>query len=472
MRASYLHAYNKFPVSFSVILLGAIWSALSGMCMALSVAYASQYTSMPNYLSNAEPSTKAEHVTEAEPSAHAESPGNAEPSATAEVSTAPPTKAQPSTKPAAVSLLLSGAQGMTDRSPAELTVVVGNQSAQIETIRVYVDAGHHDAWIATTESALSDRRHKKTVQFSVAPHSAHLAYIQVKATDPVRRGKAAVVVRAHLMGAEVVGNPGPPEQIATRELAVDLAGSDLLAGTLAGGGAAAAILLPGIFAVAAWLQVWVWERRKLELATRNAAQTIWEEKWLLLVAVIVSFIAAWFYEVASDRDLLDAYTLLDLLWVTITAAAGSAALSALALGCYRLYRPRITGGSPPRKVLRAANRYDRRVTCEVYLDSEGHQGLLVHRELGGVFVLTPPIRFSTPGSLWRANREANFNLGMAVEAVDNASAKDPFDGSYATTRDDPWIMEPIAIERPQPAPQQPPVKIISYAESDTAQAGK
>ncbi|MER6309279.1 hypothetical protein [Streptomyces sp. NPDC001657] len=281
-----------------------------------------------------------------------------------------------------------------------------------------------------------------------------------------------MVVGAHLAGAEVNGSSGPPDQIATRELTVDLAGSNLLSGTLSGAGAATAILLPGIFAVAAWLQVWVWDRRKLELNKFNAAKTIWEEKWLLLVAVIASFIASWLYDVVSGRDLLDAYTLLDLLWVTIMAAAGSAALSTLALGCYRLWRPRITRSSEPRKVLKAAQKYRTQVTREVYLTPDGHRGLLVHRELGGGVVLTPPIRFSRPQGLWAANREPNFDLKIAMNAVDEASSDDAFDGTYAATAADQWIMEPTALKEPNPAPRQAPVKIISYAESDETQEDK
>ncbi|WP_157852765.1 hypothetical protein RFN58_19965 [Streptomyces iakyrus] len=329
-------------------------------------------------------------------------------------------------------------------------------------MQLSVYAGHHEAWIAAKPSALEKKPRKKALRLEIAPGSVTLSYINVQAKYPVRRGKSAVVVSATPVDAKSNKTIGAPTAVATREINVDLAGNNLLTGTLAGVGAAAAIVIPGIFALAAWLQIWVYDRRRLGLEGKNAAETIWEDKWMLLFAVIISFLAAWIYDLTSGRDLLDAYTLLDLLWVTLMASLGGGALSWLSLVAYRWKRPRIVRSSEIREVLRAAEKYNTRVERDVYAAPNDEKGVLLHRERGNIAILIPPIEFTGPDALWEASKASDFNMKNAIDAVGKETSSDPFNGTYAVDQEVNWVRAPVAVVDPQPASEPASQKIIYY----------
>ncbi|MFE1391103.1 hypothetical protein ACFW5M_33825 [Streptomyces albogriseolus] len=357
--------------------------------------------------------------------------------------------------------------------------MVTNSSNRAVVATVHADAGQHHAWVAASEEDVNNRKVRSdSVNVDLAPRSAVLVFVEVQAKKPVRRGKFALVVLAR---AHPVAEPGTRvvDAFDTRELDVELAGSDLLPTALGGGTVALALLVPGLLAVAAWLQVWVRDFRRLGLPATNSATAMWTNKWWLVLAVAVSLAAAWVYDRLFKIDLLDTYTWLDLLLASLGAALVAFVLSTLTLWTYRFWRPCVIGAknSPAKqakRVLVAAKRFNTRVERSVYLAPDGQsKGLLVHRDRGA-YVLTPPISVSKPQGLKTAINERS-DLKAAVKSIRKAPRGDRFDGRWdsnprwlpqtAPATAVKWITEPIAILNPESAGQNP-VRIVGISESD------
>ncbi|MFI6447849.1 hypothetical protein [Kitasatospora sp. NPDC050543] len=353
-----------------------------------------------------------------------------------------------------VSLVLSGADRMTDRSPADITAVVTNPGDIEVEVDVSADAGRHEARVATKTANLGDKKTSNTVTLKVAPHSAALAFVEVRARQPTRLERAAVVVMAAVRPAapRPVGptaQPSPParpsDPVATRELKVELAGSDLLPGVL---GLGSILIVPGLLAVTAALAVWVRDRRKLGQRPRpELASILWGNKLWLLGAGVASLVTMWLYALSGQGDLLDAWSWRDLVVVSVGGAAVSAVLSALVVWVYRRHKPRINSQSSPLDVLRAAARKDgslfERPVYETS-DQPPRCGLLVHEDAGAT-VLAPPIRFSGPDelvTLWRNTQSRR--LKAAISVIKNATPDSGSfsDAGYVSEPGVQWVSEP------------------------------
>ncbi|MFI1700297.1 hypothetical protein ACH419_30545 [Streptomyces bobili] len=369
-----------------------------------------------------------------------------------------------------MSLAIAGADRMTDRSPADLTAVVTNASAAAVTVHVQADAGRNPARVAKSSSELAHAADGNTISVQVNASSSTLVYVQVKALDPVRRGKVSVAVIAtvHPALTEAKGKKTSSTQVvATRELTADLAGAGLLPAAVSGG---ATLLVPGVLAVWASLQVWVIDRRRLGVPTPNAAESLWDNKLWLLLGVLVSLASVWAYSTwFGQDDLLDTYRWLDLVRLSIGTAFSAAVLSGLTLFGYRRWRPPINKFSDPWKVLQAAAKYKDQFDREVYEASDGVFGLLVHHDRGLV-VLTPPICFNRPDELVEYSNARN--LKAAVEAIKVAKkaakknhAAEPFDGRWGLTAAEavtgPWVSKPVVIAAKPPAPRAA-VRILGF----------
>ncbi|WP_331729234.1 hypothetical protein OG592_43530 (plasmid) [Streptomyces avidinii] len=369
-----------------------------------------------------------------------------------------------------VSLVLSGADGITDRSPANLTAVVTNDSERAVVVEVRADAGNNHVRVARSTAGARAVETGKSVSVKMAPHTSELVFIEVRTQKPVRRGKAALVVIATVRPAAAAttkpkaptAKPTPPssDPVVTRELNVELAGSDLLVL-----GIGSALIVPGLLAVWAALQVWVHDRRQLGLHP-NAASIIWANKLWLLGAAFVSILAVWAYATLfGQADLLDTYTWRDLVLVSVGSAIAAAVLSALVVAVYRFRKHRITGSSRPWDVLRAAAQYDGALfERPVYATSDdpARLGLLVHRD-GEAVVLTPPIRFSGPDSLVAiyGKEKPDRHLQDAVRVIKRSKPAETFEASFLDDPADRWVSGPTVVVDPHPF-ARPPESILKF----------
>lgn len=299
-----------------------------------------------------------------------------------------------------VSLQVRGSDRMTDHSPADLIAVVTNSSDTTVNVDVRADAGRNEVRLANKHSDLSKAPVGKPVTVHVAPQSAQLVFIEVRPQKPVHPGKAAAVVIAtpRPLRSKHQTSDVPADPAVTRDLNVELAGSELLPGLVQIG---SAIAVPGLLVVAAALQMWVLDRKKLGLKT-NAASIMWANKLWLLAAAAISLAVAWVSTNWFHRvDLLDAFSWWDLLLVSVGSGLAAAALSKIILWVFRLHKPLITESSPPWDVLRAAARHDGPQFERPVYSTPGDQplyGMLVHHD-GQATVLTAPISFSGPDPL-------------------------------------------------------------------------
>lgn len=373
----------------------------------------------------------------------------------------------------ALSVALTGADRLTDRSPGDLVAIITNTSDTAMTTELHAIVGDRYR-IRITDPEIN----KDNTVIDVASHSSTVIFMKVEVKSPLRREKAAVVVFAR---GHPIGNP--PKQIknwtanavATRELSVEWGGGDLFSIPTGGSGTALALVLPGLLAVASWLKVWDRDRTRMGLPSQQPQVTMWENKWLLVVSVALSFAAAWSYKLLFGVDLLDTVTLLDLCKVIAGSFVAALTLAWLVNLLYRWRKPRIPdlslNGIPERKaILRAANQNDSNVKREVYVVGD-RRGIFVHRDRGA-HVLTPPIGFSVPTTLKEANETAGFDLAKALNAIENAAGGQTFDGHYAQepawldtpTGDMKWITSPVAVVAPPRDQAQGPTKMIGFDE--------
>ncbi|MFI0910510.1 hypothetical protein [Streptomyces abikoensis] len=240
----------------------------------------------------------------------------------------------------------------------------------------------------------------------------------------------------------------------SRDLNIELAGTELLPGLVKIG---SAIAVPGLLAVIAALQMWVLDRRKLGLQ-KNAASIMWANKLWLLAAVAISLAAAWVSTNWFHRvDLLDAFSWLDLWLVAASSGVAAAALTWITLRVFRIYKPLITEDSSPLDVLRAAARHGPHFERLVYSTSGDNPlyGILVHRD-GEATVLTAPIVFSGPSELEDLcsipKGDERRHLKQAIKAIRKDPA--PFKtAKYESNQN--WVSRPTTVLSPRLHAQNP-----------------
>lgn len=350
---------------------------------------------------------------------------------------------------------------MTDHSPAELTAAVTNSSGSAVTVDLHADAGRNSVKVAAAHSDLASAK-KNSIVVKVAAQSSQLVFIEVRPLEPIRRGKSALTVVATPRHPAVQKeSKKPSDPLVIKEITVEMAGADLFPSFAQIG---SAILVPGVLAVAAALQVWALDRRRLGLRY-NAAAIMWDNKLWLLAALVISLVAVWLSTALFDRnDLLDAFSWWDLLLVSLGSAVAGAALSAVVLFAYRLRKRLISENSSPWDVLRAAARSGGPAFERPVFSTGGEQplhGILVHHD-GEASVLTPPVRVSGPDGLVNLcdlpQDDSRRTLKRAVKEIKRG--RDHFNSaSYAQL--DNWISGPTIVTAPMPN-VRPPESIFTY----------
>ncbi|HEX9992981.1 MAG TPA: hypothetical protein VGB14_08650 [Acidimicrobiales bacterium] len=320
------------------------------------------------------------------------------------------------TVPAPSTIAIVGNTRLTERSPADLQVVVTNAGDTTAEVELTADAGDHTATLERTS-------------LSVAPRSAERVGLTVEADDELRRGAVGVVVRA-----EVAGD-GTQDVVATRELEVALA-ADALPGPL---GVGSMLVLPGLVALLAFFEVRASDRRRIG-ARHPGAKAVWDDKTWILLGGIVSLAAAAVYTLVAGRDLLDVYELSDIAVLTIVVGALGAGAALVANWQHRRDVPAVVETSPVTDVLRAAARSSGSVTRRRYKVGDRY-GLLVQRD-GAALVLSPPICFESGGPVRKAFDDTK-DPDRFAKAV--AAMPADFDGRFDPGADD--IAGPIVVEQ-------------------------
>jgi hypothetical protein len=273
-------------------------------------------------------------------------------------------------------LTLVGNTRLTERSPADLRVVVANASDTTVHVELSASAGRHRATL--------DRR-----SFELGPREVTDVGLTVKSAGTLRRGAVGVVVQATITGADT------QHLVATRELTVALA-ADELPGPL---GVSSIVVLPGLVALLAFFEIRSQDRKRIGVA-HPGAKAVWENKTWLLLAGGLSLAAAAVYDAVVGRDVLDAPLVRDITVLTVAVGGAGAVAALVSVWRHRTSTPIITRRSSRAEVLRAAQRSDNNLERPRYKVGDRH-GLLVHRD-GDALVLTPPISFEPTGALFNA----------------------------------------------------------------------
>jgi hypothetical protein len=351
---------------------------------------------------------------------------------------------------APLTLALHGGTAMTDRSPAEITAVLVNSSAAPVRVRLTAVAGHHEVRMGSDPAGAP-------LCLAIAGQSSATVQLQVTASDPVRRGTAALLVTAAVSRPAQAADCDPPGDpmatvTATKDVAVDLAASNLLPDLL---GIPSALVLPGLVAVWAWLSVRRRDEKALGLDTADPARAIWDNKLWLLVAAGISLAVAYLADLVGYIDLLDAYRWEQLAGVTIGAGVLAALLSWLTVRVHRRRVPLVNANSGEVAVVRAALRTGPTPRPR-YRAESGESGLLVHEDRGAL-VLTPPVAFARPSALVTALR--NDDEAAVLRHVRAAD----FNGHFLA--DPEWIRAPRVFARGELS-REPDGDLLLYRDED------
>lgn len=314
--------------------------------------------------------------------------------------------------PATIALV--GNTRLTERSPADLRVVVTNGSDAPVTVALHATAEPHKATL-------------EEPSFELAARAVRDVGLTVKAEDRLRRGAVGLVVKA-----TVTSGDRQQDLTVTRELSVSVA-SDELPGPL---GVASMIVLPGIVAMLLFFELRARDRRRIGVA-HPGAKAVWDNKTWLLVAGGLSLLAAVVYAAVTGRDVLDAYELSDIVVLGVLLGTVGATAAAVSTWVHRRRVPVVTGAGPA-EVLRAAARRGGSLSRPRYRTADDREGLLVHRD-GGAYVLTPPVRFSAPDTVVQA-LQGNVPPKELVKLLGAT-----FDGVFAPLAN--GIAAPTAVEQ-------------------------
>jgi len=341
--------------------------------------------------------------------------------------------------PALATLTLSGGGTMTDHSAVELRARVTNTSTETLTVDLTTSAGRHVATLSG-EAGADDGTGELTV--NVPPGESKDVFVRAKAEHRPRAGKATVLVDAV---AKVKGAPSgtvPTRLSASQDVDVQAAGTDLIPGVL---GVSSAVLIPGLVGLWVWLEVRRRDRARMGLVTTPTAKVLWEDKLWLFVAAALSLVAVWVASAISPVDLLDAFTPIDLVVVSIIVGLLCLAVSAASVLVHRHRVPLVPRSSSEVEVLTAAAKADHHLTREMYMTSDKKQGLLVHTD-GNALVLSPPVLYGRPdiGDALRKN-----DLTAALKTIEEnlkdtaIQDADKFNGRFATGG--AWVTEPTTV---------------------------
>ena len=169
----------------------------------------------------------------------------------------------------AATIALVGNNRLTERSPADLHVVVTNPSDATVTVTLSASAGKHDASLDVPA-------------FELKPKQAKDVALTVRADGALRRGNVGLVVRGEVTGA------GQTQQlVVTRELSVAVA-ADELPGPL---GVGTMVVVPGLVALLVFFEVRALDRKRIGVS-HPGAMAVWNDKTWLLAAGGASLAAA------------------------------------------------------------------------------------------------------------------------------------------------------------------------------------
>jgi hypothetical protein len=230
--------------------------------------------------------------------------------------------------PGGLAVNVGGSDAMTDASPAKLTLLVSNPSADSLLVRVSVSAGRSKTLLSLMPD--SDGGVPSPLCFSLGGHDARPVYVTVSAEDPIRKDKvlfdALVQATRTQVGPKSQSgscqlSPGADVQLATatREISVNQAASEILPSIV---GVSSSVLFPGLAFTLALLALRRWDKARVYPVTTSLWQEVWDNKLWLLFAAIVSLLIAFTARAVSSIDLLDAYSWSDL--IVLTALAGVA----------------------------------------------------------------------------------------------------------------------------------------------------
>lgn len=333
------------------------------------------------------------------------------------------------------SLSLVGNTRLTDTSPADLMAVVGNLADVPISVSVRATAGQQVVRLARKGQDVTQSAPGAPLALTVPARRSAVVLVQVEAHLPLRPGTAGLVVIAAV-------RPYPSAESSditvSQQLNVALS-ADVLPGLT---GVGSVLAIPGLVGVWAILSVWYLDRRRLGLAVRGVGSQIWDNKLWLLAAAALSLLAALVYSAAGFADLLVAYTVRDIVIVTVATGLLGALASAVVVWLHRRKVPAITPTSTELSVLQAANSKDNpELSRMVYHTPDGRRGLLVHKDWGAI-VLTPPVEANIDdieaiGSLQDAIKEVQ----KAIKRTDGPKGKIRF----LQSGDNDYIERPCAV---------------------------
>jgi hypothetical protein len=314
-------------------------------------------------------------------------------------------------------LALVGNTRLTERSPADLVVVVTNGSDATVNVELFASAGK--------QRATPPRR-----SFELGPREVRDVPLTVEGAGNLRRGTVGLIVQARITGA------GTQHLVTTRELTVAIA-ADELPGPL---GVSSLLLVPGLVALLVFFEVRSKDRKRIGVA-HPGAKVVWDNKTWLLLAGGLSLAVVAVYDAVMDRDVLDAPLVRDITLLTVAVGAAGAVAALVSVRRHRISTPVINTRSDPAQVLRAAYRSDKRLERPRYKVGDKF-GLLVHRD-GDALVLTPPISFEPRGALYTAwsGEENPHRFEHIIDAL-----PDDFDGQFSPGLADIPEITAIAIE--------------------------
>lgn len=336
-------------------------------------------------------------------------------------------------------LSLVGNTRLTDVSPADLIAVVDNVADVPVNVSVRATAGQQVVRLAREGKDVTRAAPGAPLAMMVPARQSAVVLVQVKAHLPLRPGTVGLVVIAAVRPYRGVESS---DITASRQLNVALA-TDVLPGLT---GIGSVLVIPGLVAIWAILSVWHLDRRRLGLAVRSVGSQMWDNKLWFLAAAVLSLLAAVVYSAAGFADLLIAYTLRDIVIVTVATGLLGALFSAVVVWLHRRKVPAITPTSTELLVLQAANRKDNpKLSRIVYRTPDGRRGLLVHKDWGAI-VVTPPVEYSGVDDMENLDslQDAIKEIEKAIRRTDGTAGKIRFLRSGGNTDND-YVEGPCAV---------------------------
>lgn len=315
-----------------------------------------------------------------------------------------------------VTLALTGNTKISDRSAAELRVVVTNTSDAPVTVTFSDDDAHPRIEFEPTHVTLQPRATRKVA-------------VTVHRNGALRRGTLGVVVHAAVTTA---AGEHITDVSATRELDVSLA-ADQLPDVF---GVNSVLLVPGLIALLVWFDRTGRDRRRIGLQ-HPGAKKVWEEKSVMVVGLVLSVAAVGTWFLLTGHDLSDTPELSDVVVLAAVLGGGAFAAAGAYVANHRRSVPLINHRSTPEDVLRAVmNGADHLNDRKRFVTPDDKYGLFVQWDRDAV-VLTPPIVVAKPDTMLDALRDPD--LDRAVAAVDPS-----FRGRFVPAAND--IKRPQAFE--------------------------